>query len=150
MKNFSDIRKNTNESSPVEIQESIASLMNVINSYDDDCIKERIQEMIEDLHTISTYKDVINEALVSEEYEDYADNLLEGVVHSYRTGEESQITLLSGEVVSITQEMAEAIATTYDSLNKENGDRLIETMCLSIQDFHTMLEFVEQVTEEGE
>jgi hypothetical protein len=151
MKNFSEIRSiNESNLTPVEIQESILSLQNVLDLFEDECVKERIQEMIDDLETISSYNNVIQESLENEEYEDYANNLLESVIHSYRTKEESEVTLLSGEKVCITPEIAESISLTYDSLNQTNADRLIEQMCLSIKDFDTMLEFVEQVTEEGE
>lgn len=149
MKNFSDIRNNVNIEQTKEIEESIESLYRTLDLYEDDCIKQRLQEMIDDLKVISDYEQVINESIQTEEYENYSENLLTGIVNSIREGTETAVTLASGEVVEINPEIAKIISQTYDSLNEENAETMIDSMCLSLDEFDAILEFAEQQYNEG-
>jgi len=149
MKNFSDIRNNVNVEQTKEIEESIESLYRTLELYEDDCIKQRLQEMIDDLKVISDYEQVINESIQTEEYENYSENLLTGIVNSIREGTETAVTLASGEVVEINPEIAKIISHTYDSLNEENAETMIDSMCLSLDEFDAILEFAEQQYNEG-
>ena len=149
MKNFSDIRNNVNIEQTKEIEESIESLYRTLDLYEDDCIKQRLQEMIDDLKVISDYEQVINESMQTEEYENYSENLLTGIVNSIREGTETAVTLASGEVVEINPEIAKIISQTYDSLNEENAETMIDSMCLSLDEFDAILEFAEQQYNEG-
>ena len=149
MKNFSDIRNNVNIEQTKEIEESIESLYRTLDLYEDDCIKQRLQEMIDDLKVIYDYEQVINESMQTEEYENYSENLLTGIVNSIREGTETAVTLASGEVVEINPEIAKIISQTYDSLNEENAETMIDSMCLSLDEFDAILEFAEQQYNEG-
>lgn len=144
MKNFSDIRSNDNDESAFEIHESIRAIRSAMDLFEDEVVLERLAEMIEDLEVIETYNEVVAEALDEENYTDFKNNLLECVATCVRENTDTEVTLVSGEIVCITPELAQAIANTYDSLNEANGNLFIETMCESMEEFDEMLEFVEK------
>ena len=141
MKKFNEIR--TDKTLPEEIIRSISSLKQLMETYEDEVICERIQEMIDDLSAISQYDEVINESLGLSEVPEYYENMIEAISTSLREETEIEVALSSGEVVCITPEMAKVLSNTYDSLNEENAELMMTSLTNSLDEFDAILDFAD-------
>ena len=141
MKKFNEIR--TDKTLPEEIIRSISSLKQLMETYEDEVICERIQEMIDDLSAISQYDEVINESLGLSEVPEYYENMIEAISTSLREETEIEVALSSGEVVCITPEMAKVLSNTYESLNEENAELMMTSLTNSLDEFDAILDFAD-------
>ena len=142
MKKFNQIR--TNKTLPEEITKSISSLEQLMESYKDEVICERIQEMIDDIRAIGQYDQVISESLNNlSEVPEYYGNMIEAISTSLREEAEVEVELSSGERVCITPEMAKILSNTYDSLNEENAELMMTSLTNSLDEFDAILDFAD-------